>query len=95
MKPSGFQTYYVRGNDIVPTLRAKNDLIDIDQKARLSKETIRNAQTFPQDYDFGEKAGPTIVDYVCGMSVPPVMTKRIVQRLIDQGVYDYKLGGNR
>ena len=25
------------------------------------------------------------------MSVPPVMMKRVIQRLIDQGVFDYKL----
>lgn len=49
------------------------------------KETI-SIQTFPQDFDFcGAK-----VKYVCGMSVPPVMIKRIVQRLIDSGLFNYK-----
>ena len=26
------------------------------------------------------------VEYICGMSVPPIMIKRIVQRLIESGV---------
>ena len=44
------------------------------------------ASTFPQDYEFGNQN----VNYVCGMSVPPVMMKRIVTRLIDEGVFNYK-----
>ncbi len=45
------------------------------------------AQTFPIDYEF--LGGYSKVNYVCGMSVPPVMIKRIVLRLIEQGVFDY------
>ena len=46
------------------------------------------AQTFPLDYDFLSTKKGTIC-YICGMSVPPVMMKRIVTRLIEQGVFDY------
>ena len=59
---------------------------DFSQKARVSSKSIANASTFPQDYDFGRQRIP----YICGMSVPPVMMKRIVNRLIEQGVFDYK-----
>ena len=89
MKPSAFQTIYVRDDDIIPTQRAKVDLIDIEKLSYIGYETIRNAQTFPQDYMFGEKTRAR-VGYICGMSVPPVMMKRIVQRLIEQGVFSYK-----
>lgn len=29
--------------------------------------------------------------YIVGMSVPPIMMKRVVTRLIEKGVFDYKL----
>ena len=52
---------------------------------RMNDGEIISASTFPQDYDFGNQK----VKYICGMSVPPIMIKRIVTRLIEQGVYDY------
>lgn len=88
-KRSGFQTNYVRYNDIIPTLKGRNDIIDIAELSWISKETIINAQTFPQDYMFIPN-GKTTVDYVCGMSVPPLAIKRIVDKLIEQGLFDYK-----
>ena len=91
-KGSAFQTLYIRNNMVVPTQRAKPDLIDIDNIAYVSKETIRNAQTFPSDYKFLPDNYAN-VGYICGMSVPPIMIKRIVTRLIESGLFDYKLKG--
>ena len=91
-KGSAFQTYYIRDNMIVPTQRSKPDLIDILERAYVSKETIRNAQTFPKDYIFIPDTYAN-VGYICGMSVPPIMIKRIVTRLIEKGVFDYKNNG--
>lgn len=85
-KRSAFQTYYIRDDMIIPTLRSKPDIIDVKNIAYISKETIINAQTFPQDYDFGNSSYATI-GYICGMSVPPLMIKRIVTRLIESGVF--------
>lgn len=51
-----------------------------------SESDVITAQTFAQDYDFGGQS----VEYTCGMSVPPIMIKRIVTRLIENGVFDYK-----
>ena len=85
-KNSGFQSYFVDDDSIIPTQRAKPDIIDRSAVAYISKETIRNAQTFPQDYDFGNDTY-SMVGYICGMSVPPVMIKRIVTRLIESGVF--------
>jgi DNA (cytosine-5)-methyltransferase 1 len=91
-KISGFNTMLVRDNMIMPTIRASGggDTIRIEEKTRITRQDIINAQTFPQDYYFGPNETKSKVNYVCGMSVPPVMIKRIVLRLIDEGVFDYK-----
>lgn len=90
-KGSAFQTIYIRDNEIIPTQRSKPDLIDLSKIAYVSKETIRNSQTFPQDYKFMPDTYSN-VGYICGMSVPPLMIKRIVTKLIESGLFDYKLG---
>lgn len=86
-KNSGFQSLFVYDNSIIPTVRAKPDIIDKVNVSYISKETIRNSQTFPQDYDFGSFTY-TNISYICGMSVPPIMIKRIVTRLIESGVFN-------
>lgn len=90
-KGSAFQTLYIRDNMVVPTQRAKPDLIDLEHIAYVSKETIRNSQTFPTDYKF-EPDTYSNIGYICGMSVPPIMIKRIVTRLIESGIFNYKKG---
>lgn len=85
-KGSAFQTYYIRDNDIMPTLRAKPDVIDLSEIGYISWQTIRNSQTFPNDYNF-IKFSNTNVGYICGMSVPPLMIKRVVTRLIESGIF--------
>lgn len=62
------------------------------EKTKISVEDIIHAQTFPEDYDFGDRTYNNVA-YICGMSVPPVMIKRIVQRLIESGVFSYKEAG--
>ena len=59
-----------------------------NDKSKFSISDYRNAQTFPKDYLFESVAQAS---YICGMSVPPLMIKRLVTKLIEQGVYDYKL----
>ena len=46
----------------------------------LTDRDIINCQTFPQDYDFQDQN----VQYVCGMSVPPVMMARISEQVFKQ-----------
>lgn len=92
-KGAAFQTLYVRDDQVVPTQRAKPDLIDIKEICYVSKETLRNAQTFPSDYKFIPDTYSNI-GYICGMSVPPIMIKRIVTRLIESGLFNYKLKGD-
>ena len=78
-------------DDVIQTISGDHgNLYDFTEKAMVSDRSISNASTFPQDYDFMNQRVP----YICGMSVPPVMMKRIVQRLIDEGVFRYKgIGG--
>lgn len=89
-KASAFQTLYIRDNQVCPTQRAKPDLIDVEKLAYVSKETLRNMQTFPQDYIFIPDTY-TNVGYICGMSVPPIMIKRLMTKLIESGLFDYKI----
>lgn len=88
-KGSGFQSFYARPMTMLHTIRAKDDHIDLDELGYIAKETLRNAATFPQDYDFCSVIRG-VWSFICGMSVPPVMMKRVVTSLIDQGVFDYK-----
>ena len=63
---------------VIYTMTSNRDtFIDFEEKANISDYTARNSQTFPQDYDFNGNS----VFYVCGMSVPPLMIKRIVCRM--------------
>jgi DNA (cytosine-5)-methyltransferase 1 len=82
-----FQDHNVPG-----TLASNGDYYRGTEKTKISCEDARNIATFPQDYQFGSDSREAW-QYVCGMSVPPVMMKRVVTRLIDQGVFDYKLKG--
>lgn len=93
VKASGFNNVYVRDNEIMPTLRAKGDMIDVESLTYVGIKTMINSQTFPQDYYFGINPSPSKVAYILGMSVPPIMIKRIVERLIEQGVFNYKMNG--
>ena len=71
--------------NVLQTLTAKLDYNRGVEKERISKEDIIHAQTFPEDYDFMSESWHDVA-YICGMSVPPIMIKRIVQRLIESGV---------
>jgi DNA (cytosine-5)-methyltransferase 1 len=78
----GFGDKIVWDDEIIPTVTARAGFMSGDNKARISKMDIVHAQTFPEDYDFdGAPYG-----YICGMSVPPIMIKRIVTRLIESGL---------
>ena len=47
-------------------------------------------QTFPQDYIFIPDTYLNI-GYICGMSVPPLMIKRLMTKLIESGLFGYKI----
>ena len=80
---SMFNVAIVWGDDICPTIH-NHGFYRGDDKCKFSLEDYRNAQTFPGDYKFDSISQAA---YICGMSVPPVMIKRIVTRLIESGVF--------
>ena len=71
--------------NIMQTIASAGEILRGEEKTRVSVEDIIHGQTFPEDYDFVERNFKSVV-YICGMSVPPIMIKRIVQRLIESGV---------
>ena len=84
-KYSCFNDLIVWDNEVAPTLTANASIMSGNHKRKLTFLEFQRMQTFPEDYDFGTQ-NP---GYICGMSVPPIMIKRIVTRLIEQGVFDY------
>ena len=89
-KKTYFTEPIVWGESVSPTITSGGNEIWIENTGtHLNKEEIINAQTFPQDYNFLNQR----VKYICGMSVPPIMIKRIVNRLIESGIFNYKLKG--
>lgn len=55
-----------------------------DDKCKLSMMDYYHISSFPEDYD---NCGASI-PYITCMSVPPIMIKRIVTRLIESGVFE-------
>lgn len=89
-KTSLFNYIILQDENIMPTLSAGSAVTPMrgKEKTFCTCEDMIHSQTFPEDYDFITRTRSK-VQYICGMSVPPIMTKRIVTRLIEQGVYDY------
>lgn len=79
-KSSYFNYCYVYDNQVAPTITAHCNNIRWDNKCFLSKHDIVAISTFPQDYNFLSDNVDN-VSYVCGMSVPPIMIKRIAEKL--------------
>lgn len=72
-----FNTTIFRDNKVAFTITASGDFIRACDKTKLSDGDIINCSTFPQDYDFCGR----IVQYVCGMCVPPNMIANIAQEV--------------
>ena len=84
---SFFNSNIIYDDKVNYTVTAKNTNIRYDTGEYMSCEDVINSQTFPQDYDFINRSIHNVT-YICGMSVPPVMIKRIVTRLIESGVFE-------
>ena len=82
-----FNHIMIYDDDVMQTVAGDHgSLWDYTHKAQVSHKSMANASSFPQDYDFcGQSAA-----YICGMSVPPLMIKRVVNKLVEQGVFDVK-----
>lgn len=86
-KGSRFNEMIVWDSQVPPTIHT-HGFYRGNNLTKFSVEDYRNCSTFPQDYNFGKE----VVSYICGMSVPPIMMKRVVTRLIESGIFNYKLG---
>lgn len=83
-RPNSFFNYnIIYDNKVCNTITASNHNISYETKQYISDSDMISASSFPTDYNFGRNR----VDYVCGMSVPPLMIKRIVERLIHSGIF--------
>ena len=83
---SRFNEMIVWDENVCPTIHNHGHYRGVDV-SKFSRMDFVHAQTFPEDYSEGKQS----IGYICGMSVPPIMIKRIVTRLIEKGVFDYKL----
>ena len=90
-KTSLFNYLVLQEQNIFPTLTAGSAVTPMrgKEKTYCTCEDMIHSQSFPEDYDFIKKTRNN-VQYICGMSVPPLMIKRIVNKLLEQGVFDVK-----
>lgn len=79
-KASFFNYCFVYDDEVAPTVTAHCNNIRWDNKQYLSKKDIVSISTFPQDYNFLSDNADNVA-YVCGMSVPPVMIKRVAEKI--------------
>jgi DNA (cytosine-5)-methyltransferase 1 len=81
-KRSNFNTRLIRKNEVLPTVVGEASLIEYDEPKHIALSSIIKAQSFPTDYDF--LGGSTRVEYVCGISVPPVMMAHVSSCIYEQ-----------
>lgn len=81
-KGSRFNEMIVWDSQVSPTIHT-HGFYRGNGITKFSVEDYRNCSTFPQDYNFGKE----VASYICGMSVPPVMMKRVATRLIESGIF--------
>ena len=80
-KGSNYGQSYIYEDKVCCTLMSKDSsTICFNAPNYLSKQEVFSASTYPQDYDLqGQR-----VQYICGMSVPPVMTAQVATRINEQ-----------
>ena len=79
-KGSYFNEIKLHTNKVVPTLRASGLPYDYLEPRTIYKDELLKAGSYPQDYDFLDVKP----NYLVGMSVPPLMTARIVLNIHNQ-----------
>lgn len=89
-KEKCFNDKIVWEHRVFNTVAAGMNVFRGSEKTRVSCKDIIYAQTFPEDYNFINNSLNNII-YICGMSVPPIMIKRLMTRLIESGLFDYRL----
>ena len=80
VKNSGFTTPIISDDEPAYTIVAGSSMYRMCDGLLMTDRDILSCQTFPQDYDFMDQS----VQYICGMSVPPVMMARISEQVYRQ-----------
>ena len=77
---SGFTRSWLHSNDVCPTLTTTENIV-YDFPRKLNEKEIKCCSSFPQDYK-----SPTREKllWMCGMSVPPVMTAQVAYQIYKQ-----------
>jgi DNA (cytosine-5)-methyltransferase 1 len=77
---SDFNAILIKPDQVMPTITANGKFIDFNLPQHVSDAAIIKGQSFPSDYNFlGSKP-----NYLCGMSVPPIMTAQIATQIYKQ-----------
>ena len=79
-KNSGFTSPINHDDEPVQTITASGYCFRMCDGLLMTEKDIISCQTFPQDYNFMNQD----VQYVCGMSVPPVMMAKISEQVYMQ-----------
>ena len=79
-----FQCYKADPNKCLPTFtphdKNRQGVFHYEQLRTVTQKEIKLISSFPQDY----KESPLNISYLCGMSVPPIMTAQIASNIYDQ-----------
>ena len=76
-KYTSFTNYIWSDDQVCGTIASGGSYFRMVDGEGMSKQDFINVQTFPQDYDFIDQS----VQYVCGMSVPPLMMARVAHEV--------------
>lgn len=76
-KDSNFGTQIYHADKVANTLTSGGAYVRYDEPRFITDIDMVHIQTFPEDYNFMGQS----VQYVCGMSVPPVMMARIAEQI--------------
>lgn len=87
---AGFSNPINHDDEPVQTITANGDLYRYCDGLKMTDRDIINCQTFPQDYNFLDQN----VQYVCGMSVPPVMMAKISEQVYKQWLSKPTIGAD-
>lgn len=79
-KNAGFTAPINRDGEPAHTITSGSTLLRGYDGRKMTDRDIINCQTFPQDYNFNGQS----VQYVCGMSVPPVMMANLAESIAEQ-----------
>lgn len=75
-----FSTNIIYDDVVAPTLTSSGATVYYNEARNLNDTEYRRISSFPSDFDFCNSD----VRYVCGMSVPPLMTARIANEIRKQ-----------